>query len=397
MKINSKEMKALIIVGSILVGILFWQFGYNKLNDKLKETKQARAVVEDKYNKAMSDIQTLEDRKTKVKVLSTKSVDMASGFYPTILQAKIILEINEIMQESGIKGDLNFAPIEVKEVEDITPNTPRLPNSSFQGIVDIINEKVSETSGKNSVGGVQATTVSGVTCEQFKVVLSITDTSKESWLKLLTNLEKYDRRIVLNTLNLSVLSEDVVSTILNIEFYGVPKVNNVDAAYLEWDVNKVNTSNGLTFTDGVLINNSERKSDFIALLKPLASEFTTFRMGRTNDNTFESYMYDDRKEPSEVVLELTEKEGVFYYKYKTGNTSIPVSGSSEGAKFTPNGEDIVFDIFSEARVGIEDVSGIKLKVINNTTKKVNVVIDGDDAAKPRVDFTSEGGTVNVIR
>lgn len=395
MKISSKEIKALIIVGSILIGILFWQFGYNKLNVKLNETKQEKAVIESRYNKAMSDIQTLEDRKTKVTVLSTKSVDMASSFYPQIMQPKIIIELNEIMEKSGIKGNLQFVPIEVKEVENTTPNPAVLPNTSFHGIVNTINDKVSQSSADNKVGGTPAVTVAGVTCEQAKVTITVANTSLENWNKFIENLEAYDRRIVLNTLALTALNETDITTTLAIEFYGVPKVSNVDDSYLKWDVNQSNTSGGLAFTSGIMKNDGEVKNDFVAMLKPLASEFTTFRMGIANDETFDSYVYDDKNDITEAELQVTEKEGVFYYKYRAGNSSMPINGSSEGTKFIPNGEDIVFKIFSEARLGTDDKAGIKLKVINNTNKNVNVVIDGDDANNPRVDVSSEGGTVNI--
>ena len=197
-------MKALIIVGSVLIGIIYYQFAYLSLTEKLVEKKQAKVDIETKYNKVMSDIQTLEDRKSKVKVLSTKSIDKASNFYPQISQPKIIIELNEIMGKSNIKGNVQFAPIQVKEVADITPNTPKLPDTSFNAIVDTINDKVSSAStDKNNIAGVPPATVAGVTCEQFQIVITVSSASQESWNKFIENLEAYDRRIVLNSLALT--------------------------------------------------------------------------------------------------------------------------------------------------------------------------------------------------
>ena len=42
-------------------------------------------------------------------------------------------------------------------------------------------------------------------------------------------------------------------------------------------------------------------------------------------------------------------------------------------------------------------SGIKLKVVNNTSKKVEIIVKDDDNSNPRVTVTSEGNTVNVTK
>ena len=396
MKISKKEAKALIIVGSILIGIIYYQFGYVNFSEKLTQRRLAKVDVETRYNKAMSDIQTLDDRKSKSKILVTKNVDKASGFYPEIIQPKLILEINKIMVECGIEGNVTFTPIEVKEVEDTSPNTPKLPDTSFHTIIDGINDKVSGNSADNKgVSGSTAITVPGITCQQIKVVISIPSTNNEKFNKFLKKLEAYDRRIVCTTLNISGNSETDITADLSMEFFGVPKVSDVDASYFEWDVSKVGISNGLSFTNGVLNNNSEEKNDFVAALKPAASEFSTFRMGRPNDPTLGSYIYENENEAIDVVLELTEKDGKFYYKYSAGNSSMPINGGKEGTEFTPNSEEIVFKIFSEARIATDDKVGMKLKMINNTTKTVNIILDGDDTANPRVIVTPEGGQVNV--
>jgi type IV pilus assembly protein PilO len=397
MKLSSKERNTLIVVVSILIAILYYQFGYLNLSAKLEEKNQKKIELETKYNKVQSDIATLDERKGKVKELSTKSIDMASGFYPQIIQPKIILELNEIMEKSGVIGDLQFEEVQVKEVEDITPNTPELPKTSFEGITSVINNSMNNVAANNINSGSAGAnvTVAGITCEQFKVVINIPKINVDNWEKLMKNLEAYDRRIVMNTLKLTGLSEKEASITLALEFYGVPKINNIDSKYLDWDVNKVNSSSGLTFTDGVLRNTGDVQNDFVALLKPSTSEITTFRMGRANDETCASYIYDDQNGISQVVLQLTEKDGKYYYKYSVGNKSMSTSTTADGSIFVPKGDEITLKVLSELRASVEDIAGMKLKVINNTKKTVNVVVDGDDKTKPRVDVTSEGGTVNV--
>lgn len=395
MNMSKRDINILIIVVSVLIGVLYYRFGYTSLVENRKESKQEEVVIETRYNKVMSDIQTLEDRKSKVTILSTKSMDKASSFYPQIIQQKLILEINKILEENSVKGNLNFSDIVVKEVEDTSPNAPLLPETSFDGIINKINDKVTEKAADNTVASSAPVTVAGVTCEQNGVVITIPDITMEVWNKLLASLSSYDRRIVCTSLKYNWKSETNASAELSIEFFGVPKLGDIDASYFNWDKNNVEPGSALGSVGTVIAESGEAKTDFVALLKPFSSEISTFRMGVAKDETLNSYIYADKNAMTDVILELTEKDGVFYYKYSADGQQMPQGGQAEGKKFIPSGDNIVFKIFSEARTEADDQSGIKLKVINNTTKVVDVILDKDDTTNPRVIVTAEGQTVNV--
>jgi type IV pilus assembly protein PilO len=404
MNISNREKNMLIMALSVLIGVLYFQFGYGALTDNLDKKKQEKVAIETRYNKAMSDIQTLDDRKSNVKKITTKVTEKTATFYPEILQYKLITEVNKLIEDSGIKANLQFEELSVKAIEDLTPKPKYLPSGSTDSLVAAFDGKVLNNPGDNNNSTAStdsSASNNGVTCEQMRLNVNITSATYDQLKKFILSLENYDRRIFCSKTSIATTSETNITGTLALDFFAVPKINGADKDYFNWTYNNVYGSEGLfskgaangAYSKSAVEAGAKDTNDFVAFLKSPTSEFSTFRMGRANDKSTKSYIYEDKNDTIDVTLELTEKDGKFIYKYKAGNSVMPTSGN--GTAFTPNGDKILFKIFSEKRLGTDDVAGIKLKVINNTTKAVDVLVDGDDSSNPRVSVTSEGGTVNV--
>lgn len=53
-------------------------------------------------------------------------------------------------------------------------------------------------------------------------------------------------------------------------------------------------------------------------------------------------------------------------------------------------------VFSTPRTGDEDLSGVNATVLNNSGRKVQIAVEGDDAASPRFVLTSSDGSVKMV-
>ena len=193
---------------------------------------------------------------------------------------------------------------------------------------------------------------------------------------------------------------------MSLEFHAVPKLSGEDEAYLKWTLNNVYGkdilfSNGSA--SGAYSNTIEDQSveadakDFVMMVKSSLSELPTLTIGKAKDDLTESYIYSDNEKVEDVEITLDEVDGKTYFKYKTSNSYYPRENTSQGKEFTPKASDIVVEILSEKRNGSSDNSGINLKVINNTSKKVEIVIKDDDNTNPRVSVNSKGNTVNITK
>lgn len=404
--ISKKDKMLLAAALSIVVGVGYYALALQPLSDAVEVKKVEKVKMDERYNKAMSDIESLESRKSQVKELNGSISNKSQKFYPTIIQEKLIVELDQLIASSQIKvtslawNDKKVEPIEkfVQEKKEVV--------STLQSIADDYKGKDSEILDDNSSSSTKSSTTStktGATCENIIATLNV-ETSEENVAKFILSLEDSGRKINITSMTLTPKNQGTVTGTIVLEFYGIPKMDNSDDSYYNWIEDKTMTYGKSQIfaeaaaTGQVATATSANSFDIIGILKSSSSELPAFMIGKSDDSTFASYLSSTNSKIEEVEIEITEEDGKLYYAYKVGNKKYPATGASKGKEFTPKGSDIQIKLTSEVRVGSDDTSGIKLNVINNTTKKVNVKIVGDDKSNPRVpNPTTDGGTVNWIR
>ena len=164
--------------------------------------------------------------------------------------------------------------------------------------------------------------------------------------------------------------------------------------------NQVNnqTNNQVNNNSGIITKKAETetKSDFVMTAKPIASELHTVTIEKAKDESKQSYIYSDNEEIEQVEFYFTKIDTKYFYKYKTSIETYPKEFSNS-IEFVPNGENIILDIFSQKRGLASDLSGVNIKITNNTDKSVVVNILDDDKNKPRVKILKEKGDISVNR
>ena len=93
---------------------MFIYFKQLKLKKRLKEESE----IKQKYDTAMNTINSMEDKKSDVKILKAKISDETLPFYPTISEEHIIVELDKLLKDSGLKGGITFKPIVSDSVEN---------------------------------------------------------------------------------------------------------------------------------------------------------------------------------------------------------------------------------------------------------------------------------------
>ncbi|EKQ51191.1 MULTISPECIES: hypothetical protein [unclassified Clostridium] len=437
MKISKKEKTMLCVLGSIIVGFLYYQFIYLPQVDQLQQKIREENELKQKYDTVKSTIKSMEDKKSDVKILNAKINDEAAPFYPTIDQEKIITEIDKLLQNSGLKGGVTFQPIASNSVENSKKEVKSLAESSLQSIVDQYNsasgdtekaqqsnDKTSNNSANNQVtNGNSATasnnsnqsnnkdakdtkknTVQYVKCE---VKIQGTYGALDKFLNAIDqNQNESGRKIVVNSINLTSDSSDSIKGTIALEFYSIPKITDELKSYLNWDINK-SYGKSVPFGGGTVSNQSpvtgtntaastkqsEETSDFIASVKPIASDLPTIMIGKAKDDLRTTYAYADSNSVQNVEMILTQDGDKYYYKYKTSKGSFPANYDGLGAEFVPTSKNIVLDVLSRSRIDANDNSSMKLKIVNKTDRHLDVNISGDDSNNPRV--TVEGDLNNI--
>lgn len=417
MNISKREKYLIGILIAILICFVYYQFIYKNQVEKLTFKRAEKNQVEQRYKEVMDNISDLYSKEEDLKILKSTILDKSKKLYPVIMQEKIIIELDKLLSDSGLKGNIAFSPVEVSSVEKMVSPEIKKAESSLKEIIDEYSGDITKSESKdveanNDTNGEEGQASQEVpkdtnesTSEQLKVAINFLG-SYESLKKFISSVQNYERKIVITNISISSKSQEELTGVMNLEFHAVPKLSDEDMEYLLWTLNNV-YGKEILFSSGAASgayastieeqNNKEDINDFVMMLRSSLSELPTVTIGRAKDEARESYIYSDNDKIEEVEISFDEASGKTYYKYKTADSYYPKDSSSEGKEFTSKSDDIVLEIVSEKRGENPDNSGIKLKVVNNTSKNVEIIIKDDDTSDPRVTVTSEGNTINVTR
>lgn len=408
MKVSKREKFLLGVLVLVIICAGYYKLVYEKQYAKFQEVKQKELELNEKYNEMLTNINTITKNKSDIKILKDSIGSKSMLLYPEIYQDRIIIELNKLLNEAGIKGSLTFSEVTVSPIEayfsevaeaKAKPSLEQVvEESNKEKTKEDVEEKLEETkelgeeqADKRDEGESKETKV-----EQMKVSVSFNGTYKNV-TKFVKLVSEYERLLAMPNINITASGNDEVSGTLDLEFYSIPKINSYeDAKYLKWPFDeKYGKENPFLEGSQSLLaarTSEENKYAIVMALKGVNSDLPSLTLGKENDLTRETYIYNDENEKVGVEIEVNKEGGKYYIKYKTEKASYPSDYSKNGIELkSVDEENINIGIYSSKRIGIDDKVGANIKVINNTNnKKVSLTIIDDDKTNPRVQITPEG-------
>ena len=404
MKINKREKTLLFVLALGVVGFgyykVVWDYQYNKLKDlKSKELK-----VKQEYNDDVKMVNSIEPNKEEINIFNSEIQNLTSGFYSNISQPNIILELNNLMNDTNVKGTMSFSeiktmPVMDKQEGDSSSKSENDENKNqIQGIVNDYNNITDKKKNEDKKNKKQEEIYN---LNQMTVSLSVNGTY-DNVMKFIKSIEENPKHINILNFNLSAQTDGNVSANMNIQLVAIPKIDASKEEFTTADekYGKENPFSGASVVGtGTIENeleNSKVKNDFLMTVRPINSDLPTIVLGKSGDKDKKTYLNNDENSVSNIEMYISGDNGKYYYKYKVEGKSYPTKFEGNGEEFKPNGNDINFEIFSEKRVNNDDKSGANIKIVNSSDKEVNLIINKDDEKSPRVNVTTEG-KVKVIK
>jgi type IV pilus assembly protein PilO len=431
MKLSNREQVLLGVLLIVLLGFGFYKFIYIKQNLRIAELKSSRDNYLKKWEQVKATITSKDETNEQYKALNAKIVSKTDMLFPQIKQEEIIVILDRMLEDSKLQGEvLGFSKV---SIDSATEDTSKTEENNVINELDKLVKEFNSSSTKDSSS--EETNNSKVEpnkintnkdsekADNSKVVgpykMQVTLNFRGVYDELISfigQVENYDKKIIINNINLvGAEGRDVSGTII-LEFYGVPKLNDND--YFAWDYkepsgnenpflgssssvqsnNEMITNSEVKDDNEIIINKAENetKGDFVMTAKPVTSDLHTVTIEKAKDETKQSYIYSDNEEIELVEFYITKTGSKYFYKYKTSIETYPKNFNSF-IEFIPNGENIILDIFSQKRGLRSDLSGADIKITNDTDKNVVVNILDDDKNKPRVKIIEEIGDISVIR
>lgn len=404
MKINKREKTLLFVLALGVVGFgyykVVWDYQYNKLKDlKSKELK-----VKQEYNDDVKMVNSIEPNKEEINIFNSEIQNLTSGFYSNISQPNIILELNNLMNDTNVKGTMSFSEIKTMPVMDNQEGDSSSKSENdenknqIQGIVNDYNNITDKKKNEDKKNKKQEEIYN---LNQMTVSLSVNGTY-DNVMKFMKSIEENPKHINILNFNLSAQTDGNISANMNIQLVAIPKIDASKEEFTTADdkYGKENPFSGASVAGtGTIENeleNSKVKNDFLMTVRPINSDLPTIVLGKSGDKDKKTYLNNDENSVSNIEMYISGDNGKYYYKYKVEGKSYPTKFEGNGEEFKPNGNDINFEIFSEKRVNKDDKSGANIKIVNSSDKEVNLIINKDDEKSPRVNVTTDG-KVKVIK
>lgn len=420
MKVTKREKLILIMLAFIGIGVVYYQFVYTKQVAKLEEIEAQEAEVNNTYMTMLSKVNGIDKNKSSIKIFRESIGAKSMSLYPKLYQDKIILELNKLLNDAGIKGNISFSEITVQTVaEYFATGEEEVQEPSLKEPAEEINqlngkeikqeqgtekEESATAAPEESAEGeapVQPEGTEGLLVEQMKVTISFSGTYKNT-TKFIELVSDYARLVAIPDITLAASGDDKVSGSLSLEFYSIPKISDEDAEYLKWELfNPYGKENpfleggtGITQTG----NNEDDGYDIIMSVKGANSDLPSITLGKGNDSTRGTYVYYDGNEKIDIDIEISEENGKYYVKYKTPDSSYPSNYEAKGIEVKPGDGKIEIAVYSSSRLSVDDKVAVNLKVTSTTEEKITVVtIIDDDKTNPRINVTPVGEVEYIIK
>ncbi|MGL4454019.1 MAG: hypothetical protein ACRCTZ_22950 [Sarcina sp.] len=405
MKISEKEKVLLgfLLVGAIGVG--YYYLGYKPLTQNVEAAQLELDGLNKEYIKKQTDIASIEKNEKDIKLLGFSIDDASNKIYPDIWQPKLIKELSDLRVKAGI--DVNFSYSEVtyapiseyftsKEEEQVMANT-------LDSLIEEYNQKMPDDKKKvyKKINGdepiikndeekkEEKKQESTINVQQMKVNASFKG-KYDNVVKFIKLVEEYKYLVAIPDISMAPSGNGEVSGTLSMEFYSAPRINeNFDGYYdfkPEGQSGKNNPFDDAHTSIGSIENEESEEVSMNVALRPYNSDMPSITVGRPNDPTGRTKLYNDGNALEEVVIEFYQEGDKYLVKYKIGADVYPKAG---GIDFVPKGN-IKVAITSEKRVNGEDRVAGRVKIKNTTDKKVEVDITGDDKENPRVKIETDG-------
>lgn len=159
MKITKKEKTLLFILALGIIGFGYYKLVWDYQYSELKTLESKKQSTEKEYENDVKMVQSMEPNKEEINIFNTEINNLTAGFYSSIEQPNIILELNNLMNDTNVKGTMSFSeiktlPVIQKNDEQSNSKNSEENQNQIQGIVNdynkIVDDKKEETSNKKS-------------------------------------------------------------------------------------------------------------------------------------------------------------------------------------------------------------------------------------------------------
>lgn len=386
MKISKREKILLTILLITAIVFLFYKFIFLKNKANLEALKNEYEQKNIQYEEMMEKIKQKNYYSAEYKKANFEVNEITKQFLPEIEQEKVIVFINKYI----LKNNIQAPSIGFTDVTFTSSVSNKEPTEEKDYLLRNLKNQIKNITVENQDTSKDEQTIEGASYEVMTMNLSY-NAEYGDLLQFINNLQTNEINTNISNVNFIRNEDNTIQGTITMSLYSIPKLH--DHENMEWvwnDLIAFGRSNPF-YNDNSVNNFWTPRFDFTVNVKPISSDLPTVTLAKTNDTSRKTYIYADSNSIQNAYLYFKEENDKLYFKYNTETDKYPADDNWE--EFTTENDFISLRIYSIERTSDEDMSGIKINVINDTDYIVYSYIVNDDILRPRVFFEDTSSVV----
>ncbi|MGO1818621.1 MAG: hypothetical protein ACTH0S_02950 [Senegalia sp. (in: firmicutes)] len=235
MQLNKREKILIASAGALLFLFLIYNFILNPQLNKLSKLKEDELELLNELSNYKTSIntvktieKTIEDKKKNISFLT-------GNLFPELEQSEIILLLDEFIERSNLSLEaINFSekamrPIKLEEIIVEEAKDSRFKNivNQYNNLVSSNKDLVEEIEVKEENKNIDDETEQAIELENISATIVYSGNYYEI-TNFLSLLDNYDKDIIIRGITM-VENEDGVTGNILLDFYGIPKIDELNS------------------------------------------------------------------------------------------------------------------------------------------------------------------------
>lgn len=364
-QLNHRELMLILILATVCVVYIGYRLNKPVYEQLLEQTEQME-LAQLKYETFSNNVSNISNLKTDIENLNNQLDELKSHYPESLTQSYMLRKI----KTNEDKTSVSVKNIAFNERLRVKPNA----YEAFQGIEGIEN-------------------IDSLDVSEWEVELALTGTEQD----IISFIEKFeDDEHFITVDNVSfVATDEEVTTAMSLKFYNINYEVRANEEMLPIPLDP--SEERLPIMGSSIAPNKKKSAsslvyyqpDFALIVSSYLENGAKFIFSqRTNSD---SELLKDVNSNIDAILTIeSQTDNVYSY-------SIQLDGEVYSGHFEPQNDSnqLLFNIYSESRTGMNDQTGITLTVNNQTESQLTVYVRNDDKENPRVRISKQSGKVLI--
>lgn len=239
--ISKREKIMLIILGIAIISTVYYKFIYSNQISKLNQLKAKSEEYNTKLKGLQANIVLNKKLNQDLKTTNEKVQKVSKDFFPSIIEEKIIVIIDEMLNKNNIKSDsITISEVSIKSVakdkiqENVKTSLIEEMVKKYMELMKGSTVTASKSTSNNTENTSKDAAKDKTSLEAKKITLTINFRgTHDDVMSFIDEIKGFYKRIIINNINITAEGEGLRGSMV-LDFYAIPKLEEENIDYNKW-------------------------------------------------------------------------------------------------------------------------------------------------------------------